>query len=234
MLAANSARSVQSSPPVSTEQSAMTNISSRSCRAALPVRGSVRSAKQAAKPAIVFPPPSFDGGVESIRRSSASTNPSMSNNFQMRFPRALAWGLWTHFKRFASTVATGRRMEHVDATYGPFALGVLTPNGTGCRTEMDGGTMGLSPAQRGSASRRSVGGRSFPARATPTRWRQVLRIPRRACRHSLLRRWPASSRSDGSSELREARRWPFLLSPNASSSRYAFWGISGFSIGRRR
>jgi hypothetical protein len=46
---------------VRTEQSAMTNISSRSCRAALPVRGSVRSAKQARKPPMVFP----------LRRSTA-------------------------------------------------------------------------------------------------------------------------------------------------------------------
>ena len=52
---ANSAMSVQSSPPESTVHSAIISISNRSCRPALPVRGSSKPAKQAAKPSIVAP-----------------------------------------------------------------------------------------------------------------------------------------------------------------------------------
>ena len=37
--------------------------------------------------------------------------------------------------------------------------------------------MGLSPAQRIARPSVQVGGRTFPARATPTRWRQVLIKP---------------------------------------------------------
>jgi len=50
---ANSAMSVQSSPPDSTVHSAIISISSRSWRPALPVRGSASPAKQAVKPSIV-------------------------------------------------------------------------------------------------------------------------------------------------------------------------------------
>src|SRR5208283_3678344 len=76
------------SPPDSTVHSAIISISSRSCRPALPVRGSSKPSKQAVKPSIAAPCDQHQG-VESIRPEPGNCNISLSSKFQMRFP----WGL---------------------------------------------------------------------------------------------------------------------------------------------
>ena len=83
---ANSAMSVQSSPPDSTVHSAIISISSRSCRPALPVRGSSKLSKQAEKPSIVASCGDKPQAVESIRPEPGDSSTGLSSIFHLRFP----------------------------------------------------------------------------------------------------------------------------------------------------
>src|SRR4051794_39733441 len=74
-------------PPHKTVHSAIIRISSRSCRPALPVRGSSRPSKQAMNPSMSRLPPtaSKTPRVEAIASQHASLN-ALAKLFQVHFP----------------------------------------------------------------------------------------------------------------------------------------------------
>src|SRR4051812_37819502 len=74
-------------PPHKTVHSAIIRISSRSCRPALPVRGSSRPSKQAMNPSMSRLPPtaSKTPWVDAIASQHASSN-ALVKLFQMQFP----------------------------------------------------------------------------------------------------------------------------------------------------
>src|SRR4051812_45294878 len=84
-------------PPHKTVHSAIIRISSRSCRPALPVRGSSSPSKQAMNPSMSRLPPtaSKTPWVDSIASQHASSN-ALVKLFQMQFPWVQCVTLLTH------------------------------------------------------------------------------------------------------------------------------------------
>src|SRR4051794_27309660 len=105
-------------PPHSTVHSAIIRISSRSCRPALPVRGSSRPSKQAMNPSMSRLPPtaSKTPWVDAIASQHASSN-ALVKLFQMQFPWDTG-GISAILRRegvYSSTLTDWRRQRDAGA-----------------------------------------------------------------------------------------------------------------------
>src|SRR3954462_12838201 len=120
LSSANSAMSTAVCPPHKTVHSAIIRISSRSCRPALPVRGSSSPSKQAMNPSMSRLPPtaSKTPSVEAIASQHASSN-ALVKLFQMQFPCEQYLLRWLPFGRCGREPGqlSARRVSHFMQTF---------------------------------------------------------------------------------------------------------------------